>query len=259
MPLSQPPAQQRRAASHEDAARLEAICEVRFSLDDLPSLLDPRGKHFQRLEWLGDSILDALLAQHRRTEPDCCKDRDLEDLCSDRALSKRAEALGLADALDWQPSAGRLADLVEALVAAAWLAGPPVAVQVAEVLVHPRLTLKAVMPSAEDHPGCTGLRSDAQLGAALLEAADTLLLLEKMPDADEGELSTARGRDISGHRLVTRARQMTLLDCCRGPQEHLVDHVQAAVGRVSATEGMLPGLRLATRTLRGPQSPGQLT
>lgn len=27
---------------------------------------------FQRLEWMGDSILDALLAQHRRTQPVCC-------------------------------------------------------------------------------------------------------------------------------------------------------------------------------------------
>lgn len=250
MPSPHPPGRQRRTATRADAARLESLCGVHFSLEDLPSLLDPRGLRFQRLEWLGDAVLDALLAQHRRTAPGCCDDRSLAELCSDAALSERARAAGLAAALDWEPSPGRLADLVEALVGAAWTVSPPAAVQVAEVLVHAGLTFSPVVPAAPSRSGCTALRPDAQLGSALLEAADSLLLLEELPDADEGELSTRRNRDISGYRLVERGRRLGLLGTCGGDQEHALDHVQAAIGWVGASEGVLPGLRLATRALR---------
>lgn len=250
MPLVQPPGQQRRSATHEDAARLESLCGVHFSLEDLPSLLDPRGLRFQRLEWMGDAVLDALLAQHRRTGPGCCDDRSLAELCSDAALSERARGAGLAGALDWEPSPGRLADLVEALVGAAWMAGPPAAVHVAEVLVHAGLTLAPVLPPAPARSACEAVRPDAQLGSALLEAADSLLLMEELPEANEGELSTRRNDDISGYRLAERGRRLGLVGECGRDQEHALDHVQAAIGRVGATEGVLPGLRLATRALR---------
>ncbi|HVE74182.1 MAG TPA: ribonuclease III domain-containing protein [Mycobacteriales bacterium] len=249
MPSSSPPVALRTSATRADGAGLERICGVTFSLADLPALLDPRGLHFQRLEWLGDSILDALLAQHLRPCPSCCAGRGLDDLCSDVVLAARAKRAGLPHALDWQPSSGRLADLVEALVGAAWLLGPAAALRVASTVVHPGLTLDPVTAIPAPSNSCVGLEPDARLGSAVLEAAAALLLLRAQPDSDEGRLSTSRNRLLTGSRLVASSRRQGLLGSCTG-RAHLLDHVQAAVGLVSATQGLAAGMELATTILR---------
>lgn len=248
MPRLVPPVDLRRTASREDARALEELCGITFALADLPSLLDPRGLRFQRLEWLGDAILDALLAQHRRSRPSCCAGGPLEQLCSDEALARRAVDAGLSAALDWEPSPGRQADLVEALIGAAWLAAPRDALRVAEVLVHRGLTLDAVAEATDG--GCAGLRDDAALGSAVLEAAASTSLLVSQPSADEGQLSTVRQRQLSAASLVVRGRG--LLEGCFGPREHLLDHVQAGIGRVSASQGLLAGIELASAVVVDP-------
>lgn len=249
-PLPSPPATLRRFASREDAAALEALCGVRFQVSDLPSLLDPRGIHFQRLEWAGDAILDALLVQHRHTRPRCCTRLPLEQLCSDEVLAAQADRLGLSQVLDWSPSPGRLADLVEALVGAAWRVAPVAAVQVAGALVHQGLTLGAVGGTTD--AGCAGLRDDAHLGSAVLEAAASTALLTAQPDADEGQLSGIRHHQLSAASLIARGRSQGLLEDCSHDSEHLLDHVQAAVGRISATRGLLPAMQFASSVLAGP-------
>jgi hypothetical protein len=156
----------------------------------------------------------------------------------------------LALCLDWQPAPGRLADLVEALIGAAWLSSPASALQVAGILVHPGLTLDAVVPESVPLRACSGLQRQAQLGSALLEAGDALLLLDEMPDATEGELSIQRGYDLSARHLVRQVDTLGLSEGCRATREHALDHIQAAVGHVGATQGLLSGLGLAARLLR---------
>ena len=247
---SSPPASLRSSASAADAAPLQALCTVTFAVDDLPALLDPRGLRFQRLEWVGDAVLDALLAQHRHGRPPCCAGQALEQLASDVALAARADGLGLSRVLDWTPSPGRLADLVEALVGAAWLVAPESAVQLADVLVHPGLTLAAVEPATGE--GAPDLRDCALLGSAVLEAAASISLLQALPNADEGQLSAVRHMQLSAATLVSCGRSHGLLDGRSGPAGYLLDHVQAAVGRISAMQGLLPGLRFASAVLPGP-------
>lgn len=246
---SGPPPLLRATATRADAADLERVCGVAFRLEDLPALLDPRGLRFQRLEWLGDAVLDGLLAQHRRPGPACCAAVPLEQLSSDVALTVRAQQAGLAGCLDWQPSPGRLADLVEALVGAAWQVEPPAAVEVAGRLVHPGLALAPVAATGPDG-GCAGLKPDAQLGSAVLEAAGATLLVDEQPQADEGQLSAAQQRQLGGTNLVRRGRRQDLVGSCDGDPEHLLDHVQAAIGRTSAAGGLLAGLDQARTLLR---------
>lgn len=250
MPTATPPDVLRATATRHDAARLEQACGVAFRLVDLPALLDPRGLRFQRLEWLGDAVLDALLAQHRHPQPSCCAGLSLEQLCSDTALTARAQAARLSDCLDWLPSPGRLADLVEALVGAAWLVAPDEAARLAARLVHPGLTLSPVGRAGDADPGCAGLREDARLGAAVLEAAGATLLVSEQPQDDEGQLSAAQHAQLRGVDVVRRGRELALVGSCSGDPEHLLDHVQARVGRTSARDGLLEGMRLGRTVLR---------
>ena len=246
-----PPSRMRVEATRAEAAALEGLCGVRFRSEDVPALLDPRGLRFQRLEWLGDSVLDALIAQHQHSRPACCAGLAGGELASDEALARRARSLRLALVLDWTPSPARSADVLEALVGAAALLGLAEAAAVASKLVHPGLTCEAVGPDLVPDGGCAGLRADARLGAAVLEATAAVLLLGEAPDSDEGQLSTTRARQLSAAHLVPRGRRRGLVGTCLSDPMHLLDHMQAAIGRASASGGLAAGMDAGRELLRG--------
>lgn len=248
-PRPGPSPAQRASATLEEARSFARLTGVQFLLEDLPSLLDPRGLRFQRLEWLGDSVLDALLALHARPRPACCSLVDPSELCTDRVLARRAEELGLPGALDWVPSPSRCADLVEACVGAAWVLGPAEAARCASRLVHPGLGVGPVLPPRP--PRCSTLRPDALLGSTLLEAACALLLLgsDRCMSWDEGALSIERGRLLCADRLVRNAARLGWVVPCAGGRRHVLDHHQARVGVVGASGGLVAGLSEATLLL----------
>lgn len=204
-----PPDLLRTSATPEERALVCAQLGVVVPAEDVPALLDPRGVRFQRLEWLGDSLLDVLVARWRAglAEPP-----DLADVVSDEALGRRATASGLPALLDWQPTAHRLADLLEAAVAAGHRGSGFVGARTVAIrLVEPRLA--EVRLPRELSP-----RRAAEAGASVLEAAAALLLFVRRPEADEGALSEERaallGREHGtalqaelGRVLVVRGEQ----------------------------------------------------
>lgn len=89
------------AAEDKERARLGETLGIQgVTSSDAAALLDPRGRHFQRLEWLGDSTLDVLVARHLLVAA-CCPSRTQADLCSDRQLARRVRRERLACQLDW--------------------------------------------------------------------------------------------------------------------------------------------------------------
>ncbi len=233
----------RTSATRLEALPLLILVDVELREQDWPCLLDPRGLRFQRLEWLGDSVLDALLSLHVRGGSTCAPDEDYSALCSDAALGRRAAQVGLDDVLDWTPGPQRLADAVEALVGAAWLVAPDAAAVCASVLVHEGLATGPV-PAQQD------IRRDARLGAAVLEAASAIGLFsrEDLQAVDEGELSRRRAGHIAGDRLLRQAKQRGW-SVGRGAAEDRLDVVQARIGVVAASAGLEAGIDLATELL----------
>jgi hypothetical protein len=250
VPSTMPPPQRRRAASADEAAALARALGLRAPLrvHDAAALLDPRGHRFQRLEWLGDSLLDHVTAHHRVVVGrDCCAGRSHAGLVSDHELAAAVSGAGLLDLLDWEPSEHRQADLVEACVAAAWLAGGwDAAVTAAATLVHAPFAAdrEQLLSGGARHrvaPLCTSgeFRRAATLGSYVLEAAASVHLVAVDP-GDEGVLSDRRRPLLAGRRLLrgVDARH----GCATAPAEHRVDHLQAEVGLVQLRDGAVASL-----------------
>lgn len=229
-----PPDLLREGSTPEERALLSAVLGVVVPVDDAPALLDPRGRRFQRLEWLGDSLLDVLVARVRASDPDAPPH---SRWTSDAALAGKVAATTLPERLDWQPSPQRLADLAEAAVAvghraAGFFGARTVAVRlVSEELAEPRLP-KALAP-----------RQAAEAGSHVLEAAVALLLFTRHPDDDEGELSTKRARLLDTGRVARHGDG-------RGTPEEQVDRLQAELGRVLVVKGEQAAVHAALPYLR---------
>jgi hypothetical protein len=258
-----PPAQRRRSASADEAAALTRALggRARLGVHDTAALLDPRGHRFQRLEWLGDSLLDHITAHHRLlaagSSAPCCAGRSHADLVSDDDLAATVRGSGVLALLDWEPSPHRQADLVEACVAAAWLAGGwPDAVAVSATLVHGAFAadLRPLLHGNDPElpePACSSVtfRRAATLGSYVLEAAASLHLVAVDP-GDEGRLSTRRRPLLAGRRLLGRSGRGP--GACRtGALDHRVDHVQAEVGLVQLRGGAARAVTVAQALLRG--------
>lgn len=192
-------------------------------------LRDARGQEFERLEFVGDSVLDLVLAVHRVTEPTCqaCRSVDgrVTRLVTDVQLGRRARDRGLGEWLEWQASDERLADLVEACAAVAFLGGSwPQAASYADAVVHPLApitvdVLKRGCPPSEP------LVPQRGIGSALLELAAALTVFSRLPDVDEGELSTRRAALHRVSRVAQHARQRRLVDG-GGPDAAVSDRVE---------------------------------
>jgi dsRNA-specific ribonuclease len=237
-----------------DRAKVAAVLGVRVADEDACLVLDPRGLAFQRLEWQGDSALDAVVALHRWASPPCCSQQGTGDLVSDAALALSAERAGLAEVMDWRPEPSRLADAVETCVGAGWHVSVEAAVTVVQRLVHTDVLLADVLPRPDaaemsDSLRCDALAAPALVGSAVMEAsaADHLYAQEALSRADEGRLSELRALLLDGERVLQVAEDSGWLPGCGLHPHHLLDHVQARVGLVSVVHGLAAGLVEADR------------
>lgn len=237
-----------------DRARVTAVLGVEVGDEDARWVLDPRGTPFQRLEWQGDSALDAVVALHRWGGPACCAGLGTADLVSDAALARSATVAGLPALLDWDTGPARLADCVEACVGAAWRVDTAAAAVATARLVHGGVAVTdvAARPDAADVADaldCDALTAPAHVGSAVMEAgaADTLVVRDDLAAADEGVLSTVRAKLLDGERVLQVAADHGWLPGCGRHPHHLLDHVQARVGLVALVHGLPAGLREAGR------------
>ena len=173
----------------DDVARLDAALGVRLPHREVvDALIDPRGHLFQRLEYVGDSILDAvvlqaLVAMQPWTESSLrFLSVEQQALVSDHALGRVAARRGLPDVRTFEVSVHRLGDRVEACIGAVWAElGIEAAQDVADRLVvrpglHGRL-ITATVPDAggddryEELPGCAATTRGNRPGTAPRQAA----------------------------------------------------------------------------------------
>lgn len=178
----------------------------------LEALRDGRGRDFQRLELMGDSVLELVLHAHGViVGPGCplCAGR-ADRFTTDAHLAGVARSSGLGQWLDWRPSDGRMADLVEACAGAAWAAGQwEQLVAFVGRWVHPLPAAeqrRLLHGGAQVHPEAPA-RAREILGAAILEAAASTAAYRQHPSADEGELSRVKARMLAGEHVMARARE----------------------------------------------------
>lgn len=234
---------------------------------------------FERLEWLGDSLLDLVTARRivrrdRRTTLPSLAWHEAQRLAtvSDRALGRAAARAGLGHGT-------RGADLVEALGAGVWRAGGwPALEAFADRVVLARLrdrpfrpwrgpaasasTTRVLVDAGWSDPDpvlvgiATGGRTHrrrrlAWLGGAGLEAAAAIRLFDQRPGADEGELSAARANRLERARIVERARAGALAPVLGhdGPEATL-DRARAVVGAAALAGGPAAAVELADPLVR---------
>lgn len=246
-PGASPPARRRE---HVSTRERELIVGALGPVDDevlLRAVRDGRGRDFQRLELLGDSVLDLILAVHRWAEPDCSMP-DTEESASDAHLAKVARAAGLGDWLEWSASDDRIADLVETCVAVAWLLGGwSRAAHFAAGVVHPLGDRSAAL-LVTGGPAPPSGREARRVGAAVLELAAASGLYERLPLADEGELSTRRAQIHRTERVAAHARQRD--PRLHGDDDRVVSRVEDLLAVRLAADGA-DGALNAARPLLG--------
>lgn len=179
--------------------------------DLMAAMVAGRGRVFQRLEFLGDALLELVVHAHSAiTGPSCpyCGGR-ADHYTTDANLTVLARQGKLGVWLDWPASDHRLADLVEACVGAVWCAGRWArTVEVVGAQIHP-------LSEADQHHLLNGgsqispeapARAREILGAAILEAAATINAFTSLPGGDEGELSARKARWLSSEYVMGRCR-----------------------------------------------------
>lgn len=240
-----PPPRLRSVVTEAERAQIEAMLGPITDDRALHAVRDGRGRQFQRLEFLGDSVLDVILAVHEWVEPRCpvCLTRQATNAASDLHLAEAARRVGLGAWLEWRASDERIADMVETCVAACWLSGRwPQAGQFAASVLHPvgdetiqALTLGAALVES----GRVGRRA----GSALLELAAGEAVVRACPDADEGELSTRRATLHRATAIAMVAKERGLAH--RGDPDTVLSAVEDRVAAVLASEGADAALRVA--------------
>ncbi len=276
-----------------DVSRLDrALGLPLHERDYVEALVDPRGHLFQRLEYVGDSILDAVVLEALvLVEPWSEPDLSLltgtqQSLVSDHALGRVASRRGLPDVRTFDASRHRLADRVEAAIGAAWAdSGIDAAVAVAvHLVVGPglrHLPRRAGTPETDGDaryesgsracghepvtPAWYGAaaragaprRRLAVVGNAVLEAAFSTAQYAARPSATEADLSEERRTGMSNAILAARARELRLGSGHGSTDRRAVaDGVQALVGAATMDGGLVAGLRVAAGVLRRPFVPG---
>jgi len=231
---STPPDVLRTGSTPEERALLNAVLGVVVPVDDAPALLDPRGARFQRLEWVGDSLLDVLVARLRASDPG---GPGHSAYTSDAALARTVATTGLPGRLDWQPGPGRLADLAEACVAAGHRAAGFFGARTVAVRLVSGALAEPTLPTAlTPHQA-------AEAGSHVLEAAAALLLFTRHAQDDEGDLSQRRARLLDSDRVARHGNG-------EGTVEEQVDRLQAELGRVLVIRGEQAAVHAALPLLR---------
>jgi dsRNA-specific ribonuclease len=256
------------------------------------ALVDPRGHLFQRLEYVGDAILDSVLLQSLvRIEPWTVADLSLisseqQALVSDHALGRVAARRGLPDVRAFQASRRRLADRVEAAIGAAWAdSGIDAAESVAaRLVVAPGLQQVALRGEVPEGGGDERYETAARVcghdprtvawygaaaaggatrrrlavvGNAVLEAAFSTAQYVEAPWATEAEMSEERRSATSNAVLAERAYGLGLVDGAQATDRRSVaDDVQALVGAATMDGGTAVGLEVAAGVLGRSFAPG---
>jgi dsRNA-specific ribonuclease len=256
------------------------------------ALVDPRGHLFQRLEYVGDALLDSVVLQSLvRIEPWTEGDLSIvngeqQALVSDHALGRVAARRGLPDVRAFTASRHRLADRIEAAIGAAWAdAGISAAEGVATALVvapglrHVQLHAEAPDAGADDRyetaarkcgheplthawygaaaGGGAARRRLAVVGNAVLEAAFSTAQYVESPWASEAEMSEERRTATSNAALAERAHHLGLV-VGGDPTDRrsVADEVQALVGAATMDGGTRAGLEVAAGVLGRTFAPG---
>lgn len=202
---------------HDPVAEAAQRAQVRDRLGQLTPLAMEairagRGRDFQRLELIGDSILELVVHAHSVVHgPGCphCAGR-ADRFTTDAHLGELAQEISLGDWLDWSPSEHRLADLVEACAGATWVSGGWT--QVVEFVagelhpLSPDERRRLLHGGAQVHPEAPA-RAREILGAAILEAAASTAAYRRDPVGDEGDLSRIKARMLSGEHVLGRCRE----------------------------------------------------
>ncbi|MCZ3389734.1 MAG: hypothetical protein LH645_11620 [Actinomycetia bacterium] len=232
-----PPPYLRAAVTAAERAQIEAMLGPITDDVALHAVRDGRGGQFQRMEFLGDSVLDVVLVVHEWAEPECptCVKREATAAASDVQLAAAARSAGLGAWLEWRASDERIADLVETCVAACWLSGRWAhAARFTAQVVHPVAdeTVRALTIGAVGlEPGRVGRRA----GSALLELAAGDAVVHAFPDADEGELSTRRATIHRATAIAVIAKERGLGH--RGDPDLVLSAVEDQVAAALAAGG----------------------
>jgi dsRNA-specific ribonuclease len=256
------------------------------------ALVDPRGHLFQRLEYVGDALLDSVVLQSLvRIEPWSEPDLSVisgeqQALVSDHALGKVAARRGLPDVRAFAASRHRLADRIEASIGAAWADTGIAAAQgvASRLVVVPGLrhvVLRGETPEAGGNDryetaarvcghdpvepawygaaaaGGPARRRLAAVGNAVLEAAFSTAQYVESPWATEAEMSEERRGATSNAVLAERAHDLGLVDG-QDPTDRrsVADEVQALVGAATMDGGTVAGLEVAAGVLGRSFAPG---
>ncbi len=170
-----------------------------------------RGREFQRLELIGDSLLELVLHAHSViVGPSCphCGGR-ADRFTTDAHLGEVARSGGLGAWLDFSPSEHRLADLMEACSGAVWVSGRwPQLVEFVDSQVHPlerSEQRRLLQGGAMVHPDAP-VRAREILGAAILEAAASTSAYQRHPEGNEGDLSRIKARMLASEHVLGRCR-----------------------------------------------------
>ena len=256
------------------------------------ALVDPRGHLFQRLEYVGDALLDCVVLQslvliEPWSEPDLSViSGEQQALVSDHALGKVAARRGLPDVRAFQASRHRLADRIEAAIGAAWADTGIAAAEAvaARLVVEPGLrhvVLRGETPEVggDDRyetaartcghdpvepawygaaaAGGPARRRLAAVGNAVLEAAFSTAQYVESPLATEAEMSEERRSATSNAVLAERAHDLGLVDG-HDPTDRrsVADEAQALVGAATMDGGTVAGLEVAAGVLGRSFAPG---
>jgi dsRNA-specific ribonuclease len=202
-----PPPYLRPDVNARERSQIEGLLGPVPDLSLLRAVRDGRGRQFQRLEFLGDSVLDVVLNVHRWVEPGCsvCARTQQMSEASDHHLAEVAKRARLGEWLEWRASHERIADLVETCVAACWLTGSwPQVQSFVMAVVHPmgERTLQALVSGVAGEPGPAARR----VGSAVLELESGSIVYRVLPQANEGVLSTSRALRHQAVAIAARAR-----------------------------------------------------
>ncbi|MGB8020531.1 MAG: hypothetical protein WCF04_04840 [Candidatus Nanopelagicales bacterium] len=210
-----------------------------------------RGREFQRLELVGDSVLEVVLHAHTViVGPGCplCAGR-ADRFTTDANLTEVSRAGGLGEWLDWRPSGARMADLVEACAGAAWSAGRwPRVVGFIAADVHPmpedeqRRLLHGGAQVHRDAPG----RAREILGAAILEAAASTGAYQRHPEGDEGDLSRIKARMLATEHVMGRARDSRWVHRSLRTRHFVRDDVERLLAEDLLSHGLASAVAIAS-------------
>ncbi len=235
-----------------DTAQREAVATRIGTLVPLAmeALRSGRGRDFQRLEFIGDSILELVLHAHSViTGPGCpyCQGR-ADRFTTDAHLGELAVEINLGDWLDWHPSEHRLADLVEACSGATYISGgwaQVVGFVAAEL--HPltggeqRMVLHGGAQVHAEAPA----RAREILGAAILEAAAAIAAYRRDPMGDEGDLSRIRARMLTGEHILGRCRESRWVRRAMGRRRFDRDDVERELAEHLLAHGIASAVSIA--------------